>query len=74
MLLAYGKLELKREIVESDAADDPYFERLLVDYFPKLLRRYEEPMHRHRLHGARSSPPSSPTTSSIAAVPASPRG
>jgi glutamate dehydrogenase len=49
VLLAYGKLELKREIVESDAADDPYFERLLVEYFPKLLRRYEGPMRRHRL-------------------------
>ncbi|HEX5262981.1 MAG TPA: NAD-glutamate dehydrogenase domain-containing protein, partial [Phenylobacterium sp.] len=49
VLLAYGKLELKREIVASDAADDPFFERLLVDYFPKQLRKYEHPMRRHRL-------------------------
>ncbi len=49
VLLAYGKLELKREIVASDAPDDPYFEGLLVDYFPKALRKWEEPMRRHRL-------------------------
>jgi len=49
VLLAYGKLELKREIVASDAADDPFFERLLVDYFPKPLRKWEPQMRRHRL-------------------------
>src|SRR6185312_14900730 len=49
VLLAYGKLELKREIVASDAPDDPFFERLLVDYFPKPLRKWAEPMRRHRL-------------------------
>ena len=49
VLLAYGKLELKREIVASDAADDPFFERLLVDYFPKPLRKWDEQMRRHRL-------------------------
>ncbi|MDB5496353.1 MAG: NAD-glutamate dehydrogenase [Phenylobacterium sp.] len=49
VLLAYGKLELKREIVASDAPDDPFFERLLVDYFPKQLRRWEGQMRRHRL-------------------------
>ncbi len=49
VLLAYGKLELKRAIVASDAPDDPFFEGLLEDYFPKGLRRYAEPMRRHRL-------------------------
>jgi len=49
VLLAYGKLELKREIVASDAADDPFFERLLVDYFPKPLRKWDGQMRRHRL-------------------------
>ena len=49
VLLAYGKLELKREIVATEAADDPFYERLLEDYFPKPLRKWAEPMRRHRL-------------------------
>ena len=49
VLLAYGKLELKRDIVASDAPDDPYFERLLEAYFPKPMRKWAEPMRRHRL-------------------------
>ncbi|HLZ74308.1 NAD-glutamate dehydrogenase [Phenylobacterium sp.] len=49
VLLAYGKLELKREIVASDAPDDPFFERLLEAYFPKPMRKWAEPMRRHRL-------------------------
>jgi glutamate dehydrogenase len=49
VLLAYGKLELKREIVAGDAPDDPYLERLLEGYFPKPLRRWDEAMRRHRL-------------------------
>jgi glutamate dehydrogenase len=49
VLLAYGKLELKREIVASTAPDDPYFETLLEGYFPKAMKRYAEPMRRHRL-------------------------
>ena len=57
MLLAYGKLELKREIVASDAPDDPFFEGLLEGYFPKAdaqVRRADAPPpaaardHRHR--------------------------
>jgi glutamate dehydrogenase len=49
VLLAYGKLELKREIVASHAPDDPFFERLLEAYFPKPMRKWAEPMRRHRL-------------------------
>ncbi|THD68277.1 NAD-glutamate dehydrogenase [Phenylobacterium sp.] len=49
VLLAYGKLELKREIVGSDAPDDPFFEGLLKAYFPKAMRKWAEPMRRHRL-------------------------
>ncbi|HEX2817430.1 MAG TPA: NAD-glutamate dehydrogenase [Phenylobacterium sp.] len=49
VLLAYGKLELKREIVATDAPDDPFFERLLEDYFPRPMRKWAEPMRRHRL-------------------------
>jgi glutamate dehydrogenase len=49
VLLAYGKLELKREMVASHAPDDPAFEAKLVGYFPKGLRKYEDQMKRHRL-------------------------
>ncbi|MDB5417288.1 MAG: NAD-specific glutamate dehydrogenase protein [Phenylobacterium sp.] len=49
VLLAYGKLELKRELVASQLPDDPFYEHVLEAYFPKPLRRYHEPMRRHRL-------------------------
>ena len=49
VLLAYGKLELKREIIATGAPDDAYFERLLEGYFPKAMRKWAEPMRRHRL-------------------------
>ncbi len=49
VLLAYGKLELKRDIVATEAADDPFFERQLEAYFPKAMGKYAEPMRRHRL-------------------------
>jgi glutamate dehydrogenase len=49
VLFAYGKLELKREIVASAAPEDPWFERRLEAYFPAPMRRYAQPMRRHRL-------------------------
>ena len=49
VLLAYGKLELKREIVASRATEDPYFEGRLEAYFPKGLRKYKDAIHSHRL-------------------------
>ncbi|THD74341.1 MAG: NAD-glutamate dehydrogenase [Phenylobacterium sp.] len=49
VLLAYGKLELKRELVGSSLPDDPFYEGVLEAYFPKPLRKYREPMRRHRL-------------------------
>ena len=49
VLLAYGKLELSREIVESEAPDDPYFLDSLKRYFPTELQRFEGEMKRHRL-------------------------
>ena len=42
MLLAYGKLELKREIATTRATEDPFFEGRLEAYFPKPLRKYKE--------------------------------
>jgi glutamate dehydrogenase len=49
VLLAYGKLELKREITASEAPDDPFYASRLEGYFPKPLRKWKEPIHRHRL-------------------------
>jgi glutamate dehydrogenase len=49
VLLAYGKLELKREMVAGDAPDDAAFETLLEDYFPRGLRKWRPQMRRHRL-------------------------
>jgi glutamate dehydrogenase len=49
VLLAYGKLELFDEIITSKAPDDPYFETILKDYFPRPLWRFQDEMRRHRL-------------------------
>ncbi|WP_293679459.1 NAD-glutamate dehydrogenase [uncultured Phenylobacterium sp.] len=49
VLLAYGKLELKREIVASRATADPFFEGRLEAYFPRPLRKYADAIRRHRL-------------------------
>ncbi|WP_091735969.1 NAD-glutamate dehydrogenase [Phenylobacterium immobile] len=49
VLLAYGKLELKREMAGNPAPDDPWFEAALIDYFPKAMHKWREPMLRHRL-------------------------
>ena len=49
VLLAYGKLELKRQIVASRATEDPFFESRLEAYFPKPLRKYRDAIHSHRL-------------------------
>jgi len=49
VLLAYGKLELKRDIVAARATDDPFFERRLEAYFPKALRKYRDAILSHRL-------------------------
>jgi glutamate dehydrogenase len=49
VLLAYGKLELKRTIVDEGATDDAWLERRLEGYFPGPLRRHRDAIHRHRL-------------------------
>jgi glutamate dehydrogenase len=49
VLLAYGKLELAHQVVDSPAIDEPFFEDLLEGYFPKPLRKYDEAIRRHRL-------------------------
>ncbi|WP_293906538.1 NAD-glutamate dehydrogenase [Phenylobacterium sp.] len=49
VLLAYGKLEFKRDMVASRATEDPFFEGRLESYFPKGLRKYKDAIHSHRL-------------------------
>ncbi|HEX5378381.1 MAG TPA: NAD-glutamate dehydrogenase [Phenylobacterium sp.] len=49
VLLAYGKLELSRDIVESTAPDENHFDEVLQDYFPRPLHKYADVLKRHRL-------------------------
>ncbi|HKY86541.1 MAG TPA: NAD-glutamate dehydrogenase domain-containing protein, partial [Pseudorhodoplanes sp.] len=50
VLLAYAKLTLYGDLLESQVPDDPYLGRELGRYFPKLLmQRFPEAVERHRL-------------------------
>jgi glutamate dehydrogenase len=50
-LMAYTKIVLENEILETDLPDDPYLGRRLLDYFPSAMReRYAADMPAHRLH------------------------
>ena len=49
VLMAYAKLWLFDEIVESDVPDDPLLHKELVEYFPAALHRYGEAIDNHRL-------------------------
>jgi len=50
VLLAYAKMTLYSDLLESDLPDDPYFIRELPKYFPRpLRRRYAESLGRHDL-------------------------
>ena len=50
VLLAYAKLDLSDEILESDLPDDPLLEPELLRYFPVALREQHEPLiETHRL-------------------------
>ncbi|WP_407936860.1 NAD-glutamate dehydrogenase [Jiella pelagia] len=50
VLLAYAKITLFTEIVESDLPDDPYLEDRLHDYFPVPMRRdFSRDIKGHRL-------------------------
>jgi len=49
VLTAYAKLELSDDIVASQAPEDPFFEEILVRYFPDALARFEPEMKSHRL-------------------------
>ncbi|WP_026121575.1 NAD-glutamate dehydrogenase [Paraburkholderia kururiensis] len=50
VLLAYSKMWLYDELLESDVPEDPLVADMLVDYFPKpLQRRYSALMQQHPL-------------------------
>jgi len=50
VLLAYSKIWVYQELVDSDVPDDPYVSRALERYFPAPLRdRYREQMRHHPL-------------------------
>ncbi len=50
VLLAYAKLALKDELLESDVPDDPYLARELGRYFPgPLVERFSDGLEHHRL-------------------------
>jgi glutamate dehydrogenase len=50
VLLAYAKLALYNELLESNVPDDPYLGRELERYFPReMSERYDEALHAHRL-------------------------
>jgi glutamate dehydrogenase len=50
VLLAYAKLSLYDELLESNVPDDPYLGRELARYFPKaILQRFPDAPQRHRL-------------------------
>ncbi len=51
ILLSYSKNTLYRELLESDAPEDPYLAGELERYFPTPLReRFREQIREHRLH------------------------
>ncbi|MFY9686954.1 MAG: NAD-glutamate dehydrogenase, partial [Pseudolabrys sp.] len=50
VLLAYAKLSLYGELLDSTVPDDPYLGRELNRYFPKEMSdRYDDALHAHRL-------------------------
>jgi glutamate dehydrogenase len=50
VLVAYAKLALKHDLLESGLPDDPYFEQTLADYFPSAMReRYAGEIAEHPL-------------------------
>ena len=50
VLLAYAKIDLYNDLVESSVPDDPYFKRELDGYFPKtLLKTFPDEIASHRL-------------------------
>ncbi len=52
VLTAYGKMALKEELAVAEITENPYFNIVLTNYFPKELRKkYAREMQSHRLRG-----------------------
>jgi glutamate dehydrogenase len=49
VLTAYSKLTLFDQLIASDAPDDPLFEDVLIQYFPKGCHEFSDAMGKHRL-------------------------
>ncbi len=50
VLLAYAKIALFEELVESNLPDEPFFEAMLLNYFPDAMReRFADDIRGHRL-------------------------
>lgn len=50
VLLAYSKIVLFNDLLETDIADDTYFEEDLIEYFPEALReKYKQSILEHPL-------------------------
>jgi glutamate dehydrogenase len=50
VLLAYRKITLTQDLLDSDLPDDPAYDGVLTAYFPEPLReRFTQQMHEHRL-------------------------
>ena len=50
MVLAYAKIALMNQLIQSDVPEDPYLSRELDRYFPeRLTRRYSDLLREHRL-------------------------
>jgi len=50
VLLAYAKLSLYAELLDSTVPDDPYLSRELGRYFPQIIsKKYPEALEKHRL-------------------------
>ncbi len=50
LLMAYGKMYLKRDLNNTRIAEDPYFDKYLATAFPKLIeQKYPEQLNAHSL-------------------------
>ncbi|MCP3675887.1 MAG: NAD-glutamate dehydrogenase, partial [Gammaproteobacteria bacterium] len=50
VLVAYGKMVLKEELNVPEVSNNPFYQNVLVNYFPKPLRtKYANTMEKHRL-------------------------
>ncbi len=50
VLLAYAKISLTKDLLNSDIPDNPEMEYWITDYFPEILgKKYEKEILRHRL-------------------------